>query len=178
MWAWYFVLAILVLMAIIQLLGSRAEKPFSGLKNQLPQFREEVGEELSPEAKRKTESTVEKISGQSIPYFETVLSLTQVVPYKIAAEWSIGKNLRVELNEKFGENFWLENQGAIRIYHLNAVPQPYTQDIKIDLEKGHAEFAIFGPGETINGQLGVITGTGTFIPLAQSNDIKLPIKTN
>lgn len=174
MLAWYFILAVLLLMALIQLFSNNGKKTFSGLKDYFPQFKTEVGEELSPADKRKTESLAEKISGKSIPYYETLLSFVLQSPNKLVAEWSIGENLKAELTEKYGEKFVLKNQAIIRIFHLNAVPKPYIEDLRINLDRGHAEIDFYAPGETLNGQIGILTDTDTFISLAQSNDVIVP----
>jgi len=174
MWVWYFVIFVFLLMLIILYIRKNREKPFPELRNSIPNFREEVGEELSPANKIKTQSPIESLSGQSLPYFETTLSLVESTPDKLGAEWSIGNNLKKELTEKYGQEFWHNSQPVLRIYHQNAVPQPYYQDLSVDLDKGKAEVNINAPGETLNSELGIITETGSFIPLVHSNDVIIP----
>ncbi len=174
MLAWYFIFTVILLMVIILFLSKDGNKTFSGLKDYIPQFKTEVGEELTPQDKRKTESWAEKISGRSLPYYETILSFVLQSPTKLMAKWTIGNNLKEELTEKYGENFFQENQSIVRIFHQNAVPKAYVEDIKVELDKGQAEIELHAPGETLNGQIGILTSTEEFISLAQSNDVIIP----
>jgi len=170
MWIWYFIGLVILFMALIQFISTRKEEPFAGLKGLIPNFNQEAGEELTP----KTNNYVEQLTGQSMPYFETTLSLVEKSPEKLIVEWSVDNNFQRELTEKQGQEFWYNSQPVLRLYHLNAVPQPYFHDYNIKLEEGKAEIDIKARGETLNSAIGLITETGSFIPLAQSNDIIIP----
>jgi len=176
MWAWYFILFVLIGMVIVQFISSQRKKPFAGIKSLVSQFDEETGEELTPYYKNKSQMFVEKITGTPLPYFETTLDLYEKNPWHLTAEWSIGDNFKKYLTEKYGQEFWHNSRPVLRINHTNAVPTPYHKDLDIDLAQGISEVEIDAPGETINCQVGVISETGSFIPFAQSNDVTIPKK--
>ncbi|MDK2823402.1 MAG: hypothetical protein PWP71_1320 [Clostridia bacterium] len=176
MWAWYFVLLILIFMAIVQFISTRRKKPFPGLKKLIPGFNQEIGAEIAPHNKTGTQRFIEKITRKNIPYFETTLDLYEKRPEKLVAEWSLGENFKNQITQKYGQEFWHNTKSVLRINHTNAVPNPYHQDFDIHLEKGIAEIQLHAPGETLNSQIGVITETGSFISFAQSNDVVIPKK--
>jgi len=174
MWVWYFVAIVILFMVITMFISDKRKKPFSGIREFWPQLKEEVGEELTPKAEKITHSPIEKFSGQSIPYFETTLILVEESPEKLSAHWTIGENLKKELTEKNGPEFWHNCQPVLRLYHTNAVPQPYYEDFPIDLDKGNVQVSIQAPGETLNAEIGLITEKGSFISLVHSNDVTIP----
>ena len=53
MLAWYFIFTVILLMVIILFLSKDGNKTFSGLKDYIPQFKTEVGQELTPQDRRK-----------------------------------------------------------------------------------------------------------------------------
>ncbi|MFZ5944326.1 MAG: DUF4912 domain-containing protein [Bacillota bacterium] len=175
MWAWYFVILVLLLMFVVQFISSRRKEPMPGLKKILPLFNQEAGEEVTPEHyKNKNQVFIERITGKPLPFFETTLDLHQIEPHRLNAQWSVGENFKKELTEKYGGEFWHNARPILRIHHTNAVPTPYHRDIKINLEDGSKEIVVNSPGETINGEIGLITETGSFIALIHSNDVTIP----
>ena len=120
------------------------------------------------------EHVAEKFSVQNIPYYDVLLNLTLQTPNKFRAEWLIRRNYKTKLQQKYGKDFLDRSEPLLRIFHLNAMPQPYVEDKKINIEKNFLEVEFSAPGETINTQLGLLTKNGEFIVLAQSNDLKVP----
>lgn len=175
MWAWYFILIVILIMVAVQIIASRKKTPFSGFKGLIPRFSEETGAEITP-YKNKSQVLVEKLTGTPLSFFETTISLYQKGPQQLVAEWAIGKSFENSLAEKYGEEFRHNSQSILRVNHTNTVPEPYYSDIQIELNQGIKEVQVSVPGETINVQVGVILENGTFIPFAQSNDITIPNK--
>ncbi|KJS20696.1 MAG: hypothetical protein VR72_12990 [Clostridiaceae bacterium BRH_c20a] len=174
MWAWYFILFVVLLMMIVKFVSSKRKKPFPGIKALLPDYGAEAGAELTPYYKNRSQMLVEGLTGKPLPYFETTIDLYEKTPQKLVAEWSIGDNFKKLLTDEYGQEFWHNCQPVLRINHTNAVPQAYHREIKIELAKGIQEIHVSAPGETLNTEVGVITETGSFIPFAKSNDVAIP----
>lgn len=178
MWPWYFILTVILLMVIVQIIAASRKKPFPGFKAIFPRFNEESAEELTPYYKNKSQVFIEKLTNTPLPYFETTIDLYEKSCDTLRAEWTIGDNFKNYLTKKYGQDFWDKSQPVLRINHTNAVPEPYYEDIHIELNQKSQEVNINSPGETINCQLGAINDQGSFILFAQSNDVFIPNKNN
>lgn len=176
MWPWYFIFLVILLMIIVQFLSSKRNKPFPGLKEFLPQFNQETSEDLTPYYKNKSQMFVEKLTNTSIPYFETTLDLYEKSPETLMAEWTLGDNFKYYITKKYGQDFWDKCKPVLRLNHTNALPQPYYEDIPIELEEKKRQLTVNAPGETINCQIGALDEKEQFILFAQSNDVTIPQK--
>lgn len=171
---WTFILFVFLLMAAILFLNKKRQKPFNGIKKFLPQGNYETGEELMPLYQDKAYNLKEKLGTPEEPFFDVTLDLYLLERKVLRAEWSISKRFKKSLTEKYGKEFWHNCQGVFRLIHSNAVPQPYYQDTKVDLDDGQLEIKIDLPGEILSSEIGVVTETGAFISLARSNDVTVP----
>ncbi|NLT95008.1 MAG: DUF4912 domain-containing protein [Clostridia bacterium] len=173
MWQWFFIFFVILLMLIVHFISSRRDKPFPGIKAFFPRYNEETGEELAPYYKNKSQLFIEKLTKAPLPYFETTINLYEKSSNCLKVEWSVGDNFKNYLAQKMGPDFWEKSQGVLRVNYTGA-PNPYYQDIPVDLKEKQKEITINAPGQTVNCQLGIITDRGLYMPIAQSNDVIIP----
>ena len=165
MWFLWLIAFVAFFLILAQLISRLPGENFAGLRKVLPETRVDENDAVI------TENTFERITGDTMPYFENLLLLEEQSPEQLLASWKLDSRLyAATLAEYHQENVDI-TKAVLRLSYTGG--RRIYEDYPVRLADKKLEIIVNAPGSTVSAELGFYTAEHNYISVVKSNSVTI-----
>ena len=165
MWFLWVIAFVVFFLVLAQLISRLPGENFAGLRKVLPEAHVDESDEVI------TENTFERLTGDTLPYFENLLLLEEQSPEQLVASWKLDDRLYAAMLAEYHQENVDVTKAVLRLSYTGG--RRIYEDYPVRLAEKKLEIIINAPGSTITAELGFYTAEHNFITMVKSNSVTI-----
>lgn len=166
MWFFWVLSFVIFFLILAQLISRLPGENFTGLRKVMPEEHR-----INDQDSIVTENTIERITGDTMPYFENLLLLEEKSPEQLLATWKMDNRLYSSMLAEYHQENVDITKAVLRLSYTGG--RRIYEDHPVRLAEHSLEIIINAPGSTITAELGFYTAEHNFISMIKSNSVTI-----